>query len=220
MGLDTVELLMAIEDEFGIHIDDDDALKLTTPEEAANYVYSRVRQSIKDPCLSQKGFYKLRKIIATTFHIDRKQIKSDSSLEELLGDNININWVRLKDSIGVKDFQRLKRSNVLFFGVGFILPFIAVFPFLLNGAPLELILISFFIISIVLNSVTYKMGNLIPAKYSNVRSLIPYVECSRTTVWEKDIIIKHIIEITSEQLGIPVDKINKNSHFVRELGAS
>jgi len=219
MGLDTVELLMAIEDEFGIHIDDDDAVNLTTPEEAANYVYARVRKSEEDPCLSQKGFYKLRKVITETFNVKRNKIKPDTELKELLGDNIKRNWKLLKNSIGVKDFPHLKRSNALFYSAVLIAPLITVIPLLLNSAPLELILISFLLLSVLLNSITYKMASIIPTEYASVSSLIPYVECSKNTIWEKEHIIQRIIEITSEQLSIPIEKINKDSHFVQELGA-
>ena len=219
MGLETVELLMSIEEEFGIHIDDDVATSMTTPEEVANYVYSRVRKSEKDPCLSQKGFYKLRKIISETFNINRNKIKPDTELRELLGDNIKRDWKLLKLSIDVKDFPRLQRNNALIYGSILILPFIVISPLLVNCASFELILISFLFISILLNGITYKMSNTIPDKYKCVSSLIPYVECSNNTILDKEVIIERIIEITSDQLGIPVDQINKDSHFVQELGA-
>lgn len=40
-SLDEIELVMAIEDEFGIEIPDDDAEKITTVKEAIDYVVSR-----------------------------------------------------------------------------------------------------------------------------------------------------------------------------------
>ena len=43
MGLDAVELLIAIEDEFEIGIADEDACNLTTPYILSKYIYSRVR---------------------------------------------------------------------------------------------------------------------------------------------------------------------------------
>jgi len=70
-----------------------------------------------------------------------------------------------------------------------------------------------------MNIFTYNIGTTIPNSHRNVSSLIPYVGCSKNIILEEDIIIKRIIEITSEQLGIPVDKINKKSNFVDDLGA-
>ncbi len=37
-SLDTVELVMALEEEFGVEIPDEDAEKITTVQEALNYV--------------------------------------------------------------------------------------------------------------------------------------------------------------------------------------
>ena len=41
MGLDSVELVMAVEEEFGISISDADAQKMLTPKEVINFVESR-----------------------------------------------------------------------------------------------------------------------------------------------------------------------------------
>jgi acyl carrier protein len=42
MGLDTVELLMAFEEKFGISIPDEDATRLTTPRKVTDYIVSKV----------------------------------------------------------------------------------------------------------------------------------------------------------------------------------
>jgi len=40
-SLDTVELVMAFEDEFGVEIPDDDAVKITKVKDAINYIKSK-----------------------------------------------------------------------------------------------------------------------------------------------------------------------------------
>ncbi|MDX8376641.1 MAG: phosphopantetheine-binding protein [Mariprofundales bacterium] len=220
MSLDFVALIMAIEDEFGIHIDNDDILSnITTPEKAANYVYSHVRKSKNDPCLSQKGFYKVSRIITQTFNIERNKIKPASSLNDILGNDIKSNWKKLHESIGIKDFPRLKRKSVLFYSAVLIMPLFIIIPDLFNNVQISLVIAKFLFLSIIFNLATYPMANAIPIKYKCVSSLIPYVECSKNTIWEKDKIIIRIIEITSEQLFIPIEGINKDSHFVHDLGA-
>lgn len=42
MGLDTVELIMAFEEEFGIAIPDADTSELTTPRQVTDYVMSKL----------------------------------------------------------------------------------------------------------------------------------------------------------------------------------
>ena len=42
MGLDTVELIMAIEEEFGISIPDAAAAELTTPRKVTDHVWGRI----------------------------------------------------------------------------------------------------------------------------------------------------------------------------------
>lgn len=61
MGLDTVELVMAFEDEFGVSIKDEDAEKMITPGNVADYVFSQVRTSkpsttcSKPPSVKREG---------------------------------------------------------------------------------------------------------------------------------------------------------------------
>ena len=43
-SLDTVELVMALEEEFGIEIPDEDAEKMTTVQEAVNYINEKVEK--------------------------------------------------------------------------------------------------------------------------------------------------------------------------------
>ena len=42
MGLDTVELIMAFEEKFGINIPDEDATRLTTPSKVTDYIVNKV----------------------------------------------------------------------------------------------------------------------------------------------------------------------------------
>lgn len=46
-SLDTVELVMALEEEFGIEIPDEDAEKMTNVGEALRYVETKVAKNVK-----------------------------------------------------------------------------------------------------------------------------------------------------------------------------
>lgn len=84
MGLDSVELVMAIEEEFGLDIPDRDAEKMITVGDV--YEWLRVRLSTADPraCLTQRVFYKLRRALIENYNVSRHTISPDTRLTELL----------------------------------------------------------------------------------------------------------------------------------------
>lgn len=45
-SLDTVELVMALEEEFGTEIPDEEAEKITTVQQAINYIQSRTKENV------------------------------------------------------------------------------------------------------------------------------------------------------------------------------
>jgi hypothetical protein len=84
MGLDSVELVMAIEEEFGLDIPDHDAEKMITVGDV--YEWLRFRLSTADPraCLTQRVFYKLRRALIENYNVSRHTIAPDTRLTELL----------------------------------------------------------------------------------------------------------------------------------------
>jgi len=59
----------------------------------------------------------------------------------------------------------------------------------------------------------------VPARYRTVASLIPYVKCADSRLWTREAVLAKVIEITSQQLGLRIDQIRPDSHFVYDLGA-
>lgn len=85
MGLDAVELLLAAEEKFWIHIHDADASNLTTPRMMVDYVYSCVRNTEDRSCTSQIGFYRFRSVLVNSFGEPRKNVYPDSHFARDLG---------------------------------------------------------------------------------------------------------------------------------------
>jgi len=65
MGLDAVELVLSVEEEFGINIDDADSENLITPRILSDYVIARLGSvgGTKGRCLSQAAFYRIRSVL-------------------------------------------------------------------------------------------------------------------------------------------------------------
>lgn len=84
MGMDSVELVLEIEEEFGVLIPDEDAEKMLTVGEV--YDWLRVKLSCADAvdCLTRQVFYKLRRALVQNYSLDKAAIKPDTRLTDLL----------------------------------------------------------------------------------------------------------------------------------------
>src|SRR4051812_13161278 len=86
MGLDTVELVMELEDEFEISIPDEDAAKIQTLGDTLGYILYLLRDRQQLVCPSARAFYKVRRELMTTCGVDRGAIHPDSRIGDLLPD--------------------------------------------------------------------------------------------------------------------------------------
>lgn len=84
MGLDTVELLMSIEEEFGINIPDEEVTCIYTMGQMRDYLEKHLRDREKVHCLSQRGFYILRRALMTTGGFKRNEIRPASEISRYL----------------------------------------------------------------------------------------------------------------------------------------
>jgi acyl carrier protein len=83
MGLDSVEILMKVEDTFGIKIPDQEAEQILTVGDFHNSVWRHLSGKHSDKCKSQNLFYKLRESFADTFNVSPQKLKLDTSPEEI-----------------------------------------------------------------------------------------------------------------------------------------
>ena len=68
MGLDSIEILMKVENTFGIQIPDREAEKIITIKEFHDAVWRHLSGRCTDKCKSQALFYKLRKAFNEQFN--------------------------------------------------------------------------------------------------------------------------------------------------------
>ncbi|MBG9378415.1 hypothetical protein I5907_19410 [Panacibacter sp. DH6] len=83
MGLDSVEILIKVENTFGIKIPDQEAEQISTVGDFHNAVWRHLSGKHSDKCKSQNLFYKLRKSFADTFDFSPQKLKLDTSPEEI-----------------------------------------------------------------------------------------------------------------------------------------
>lgn len=83
MGLDSVEILVNVENAFGITISNYEAEKVATVGDIHNIVWRTLqgRQSMR--CRSQQIFYKLRYTLSAKFNVPKEAIEPDASMNHL-----------------------------------------------------------------------------------------------------------------------------------------
>jgi hypothetical protein len=88
MGLDSVELVLAWEETFGIAITDAEAERMFTTRNVIDIIFEKVRTAIPEDsgCLSMRAFCRLRKAFEA-LGVRRRDIHPDAKLKELLPGN-------------------------------------------------------------------------------------------------------------------------------------
>jgi acyl carrier protein len=83
MGLDSVEILVNVENAFGITIANFEAEKITTVGDIHSIVWRSVqgRQSMR--CKSQQLYYKLRHVLVTRFKVHKDAVELTASLNDI-----------------------------------------------------------------------------------------------------------------------------------------
>jgi hypothetical protein len=103
MGLDAVELVMSVEEIFGIDLPDQDAATLTTPRKLIDYVCARVGATSRERCISQRSFYRVRRILAAASGASAREIGPGTHLETLLPVQARRRlWASLASQIGLR----------------------------------------------------------------------------------------------------------------------
>jgi hypothetical protein len=112
MGLDIVEFVIAVEGSFGIHIPDKDAETLLTPRLLADYIAHRLDLTVglDRICLTQRAFYRSRQATVQRFGVDRRSLRPQTLLREVLGSRKS-EWKALRDDVGSNQWPRLKTDN-------------------------------------------------------------------------------------------------------------
>lgn len=219
MGLDTVELVLAFEEEFEISIPDQDAETLTTPGQVADYVLSRLQDNPDGPCPSQVRFYRLRAILMQAFGLPRKAIRPQTPLREILPGNIRQQWAQLRQIDATTRFPPLQRAPLFLLAGTAGIPALAFIALFYAGLPVSAALWGFLLLSGLINLATLNLGTRLPAHLQTVENLISYVPCGKPVRWERETVLARIIQITAEQLGLRVEEVREDAHFVRDLGA-
>jgi acyl carrier protein len=110
MGLDAVELVMRVEEEFSIGLSDDEAAKVRTVGDLYELVLSKIKTTAD--CLSSKAFYRTRRALVDALGLPRRSIRPSTDLEPLFPlKERKLLWGAVSDAAGMT-IPRLQYSKV------------------------------------------------------------------------------------------------------------
>ncbi len=123
MGLDSVELVVSVEDKFGIRIPDTECEQIYTVQDFSDSVYKRILINPTEKCLTQIVFYRVRKAFQK-LNLSKEEIKPNTQITELLTQTeLKTNWNRIETELGLKlpdlvalDFNQNLDTHVKFLG--------------------------------------------------------------------------------------------------------
>jgi len=233
MGLDLMEMVLDIEDTFGILIMDDAAAQWRTVGQLHQYILEcRLRE--KEPgCRTGRVFREIRRVLMETASVPRRSIRPSTSLKAILPPRTRRRvWRRLEATVwwrlrGLRLPLRLGPlmagacvlSGAL--GTAMIVPHVGFGPAVVLGgtavlAMLLLLLLTFFItrpFATAFPRGVVTVGDLTHAALPSGYEAAIKQQISDEEVWEK------LRETVAETLGVTLKDVTPSARFVEDLGA-
>jgi acyl carrier protein len=111
MGLDSVELVMAVEEAFDITIADAEAEKIVTVRDMIDCVYARVALTDTKVCRTQRAFHRLRRASQDVLGARRSDVRPTTQWESLVPrERRRALWQTMRASVEARRWPELERS--------------------------------------------------------------------------------------------------------------
>jgi acyl carrier protein len=227
MGLDSVELVMTLEETFGVELKDQEVVQCVTPLLVTDLVFSKVQATDRKVCQSQRAFYVLRRALVRRFNLPRSRITLDMSFRDLLlpVDEARV-WADLKSDVRARYWPQLARPLWMTWSLSVlaIVVFVAVTLIFIYGVPVGVAnafmlgIVALIAAGVVGMRRTLQFRTRIPSRYQRIRDLIPLVITSDDVVWTREQVSSLVKRIVVEQLGIPDAMYREDAHLVKDLG--
>jgi len=232
MGLDTVELVMEIENAFSVSIPDDEAGQMQTAGDVFQYLLANVDVDVssKSSCLSAATFYALRSAARELGATDR--LRPGDSTEILFPEsNRRIFWAKLQEASGLRLPALCRPEWMVSTGLLTAFAFAAlcgVYVFRLTDSVAAMCVVAT-LAGLAIFAVLEKLSRLHAVhpswKIPRLRELaqialsLNYANISKRcdATSEKDVWLA-LKGLIGYQLGVPTEAITPDSHFVHDLG--
>jgi len=116
MGLELWEFLRRLDFVFGITMSVSEMTNLKSPSDVIDYVWTRLPRGMDSGCLSQKAFYRIRRLICQTLGIERRLITPNMFFADIVSssvENDTLHKLLAKefDAVGLPTFARRNKKR-------------------------------------------------------------------------------------------------------------
>lgn len=237
MGLDTVELVMKVEETFDLTIPDEEAEKILTLGDLYRFVLDRLEQPADGPsrCLSAQTFYRLRRHLMGGFRVERRRIRPASELAELFPEaSRRADWSRLGASMGWELPPLLPPKWVESAGDWlFVAWLVACVGLGVQPVPLArgvaiALMLTFTLGTVAMGWALYRATKPLATRFPvvDVRGLVPLLLAENVEKirrpnprgWTRPEVWSVLVAITASVSGVTPDQLNESTSFVNDLG--
>jgi len=233
MGLDAVELIMTVEERFGIAILDEDAGRLATVGDLYKLVLAKLSGTKTDRCLTSAAFYRLRRAFIEGLGKSRGEIGPSLDLEMILpSQGRRRKWQLLQQAarVEIPDLQFPRSLIVLIAAIGTLLSAVLLYVTYVyrarSGASLALwgvvgiVFIMYAVsklcapLAVAFPDHAVTIGDLARGVLSrNYRQLAASIGgYNEADVWEA------LRGVIADQTGVEKDKVRPDARIVADLG--
>ena len=235
MGLDTVELVIEVEESFGISIEDADAEQMRTAGDLHEYVLGKVASAHtkigteSKVCVTSRAFYALRKAVMDLSLASRRDLRPGTDLSGVIPARSRRHcWRQLSEAMQLRlpDLERpewlVKSALVVVFVTSL---FVAVslvhlgFMIAVFSVPLSLALMA-----VVAHHATAPLATVMPCtSVADLTRNIATTNYARllgaASAVDGDEVWQTLRRIICDCLGVSPEEVTKTSRFVEDLGA-
>jgi acyl carrier protein len=229
MGLDTVELVMEIEEDFGITISDAVAEHCRTVNEVALYVYGQIQArpvSHSGDSPNAIRFQELRRAIAERTNVSPESILPESPADEAIPHAIRRKlWSRSKVPLSELRRPGWARTCIAFTGFGtFVLFMLILVAGRVDGISATVLAAAIAVVPLLLVTVLLRpFKRELPPTIHTICDLARGMFHARKnheplpgeTTFPQ--VLLRIRQITADQMGLPLEQVLPHSRFVEDL---
>lgn len=218
MGLDAIELVMSVEERFGIEIADEDASRIRTPRQLMDFVCHRVSVADEGKCLSQRSFYRVRRRLMAATGLARKDIGPGTPLQAIIPKSQSRTlWAELARSLGVQ--PRLRRAAWLSGAIVIASALVLAVPYWLAIQYHVAMTAAFAVLAVLLTrpAAVHLRGSVGDVAREAIPDLIRADRLERrATTWSRTEVAETVRGLIRDQLGLA--EFSDDADFTKDLG--